>query len=275
MCNEFQSKLPPDYKIDDVRADIKKLSSGGKSKQIPPLNICLQQEVDRLQKVLSTLRKALSNMKLAIAGTIVMSAELATTLDALYMARVPPLWTKVSDLVLPNMGVWFASILLRAEQLTSWLKTGRPLSFWLTGLFNAQGFLTANRQEVCRKHDGWALDDVVNYTEVMKHEKDELKKPPDEGIYIHGLFLDGCRWDKGSFKLVDSEPKKLYAPLPVLLVTGVLASEKSGKGDNYECPVYRNPKRTGLNFIVSVDLRTEDAASHWIRRGVCLLCSKE
>ena len=58
--------------------------------------------------------------------------------------------------------------MLRAEQWTKWLNHGRPVCFWLTGFFNPQGFLTANRQEVCRKHskEGWALDDVVNSTDV-------------------------------------------------------------------------------------------------------------
>ena len=52
---------------DDVREAIKRL--GGAK----PLNICLQQEVDRLQKVLSVVRASLSNLSLAIAGTIALS----------------------------------------------------------------------------------------------------------------------------------------------------------------------------------------------------------
>ncbi len=42
-----------------------------------------------------------------------------------------------------------------------------------------------------------------------------------EGVYIYGLFLDGCAWSGKENRLVDSEPKKLYHPLPVLYVTGV------------------------------------------------------
>merc|ERR1711988_2073839 len=147
--------------------------------------------------------------KLAIAGTIVMSPDLAEALDSLFMARVPPAWTKVSQLVAPTMGVWFVAILKRAEQLTTWLRDGRPMTFWLTGFFNATGFLTANRQEVCRKHarDNWALDDVVNFTKVIGQEREEVRRAPDEGIYIYGLFLDGCRWDKAGNKLADSVPK--------------------------------------------------------------------
>merc|ERR1719482_2686938 len=213
MVNDLQGKLPADYKADDVKTGIKSLGGMGK-----PLNICLKQEIDRLQKVISTVRFMLAQLKIAIAGTIVMSPELAEALDALFMARVPPVWTKVSVLIAPNMGVWWLNILNRAEQFTSWLRNGRPSCFWLTGFFNPTGFLTANRQEVCRKHnkEGWALDDVVNLTKVVNMEKEEVRKGPDEGVYIYGLFLDGCRWDKPGNKLADSVPKVLFAPLPVL-----------------------------------------------------------
>ena len=147
----------------------------------------------------------------------------------------------------------------RAEQLTNWLKLGRPACFWLTGFFNPTGFLTANRQEVCRKHakENWALDDVVNLTKVVNMEKAEVRRPPDEGIYVHGLFLDGCKWDKPGNKLADSVPKVLFAPLPVLWITGTLASaSKVDKNVYYTCPTYKAPRRTGLNYITAVDLRT-------------------
>ena len=68
----LQDKLPPDYRPDDVKTGIKSLGGMGK-----PLNICLKQEIDRLQKVISTVRFMLAQLKLAIAGTIVMSPELA------------------------------------------------------------------------------------------------------------------------------------------------------------------------------------------------------
>jgi len=268
---ELEGKLPPDYKAEETKAGVKALGA------TKPLNICLSQEIDRLQKVISLVRKTLSSLKLAIAGTIVMSADLAAAVDALFLARVPPMWVKVSQLEMPTMGVWFGNIVGRAEQLTGWLKGGRPNAFWLTGFFNPQGFLTANRQEVCRKHnkEGWALDDVVNLTRVVNTEKEEVRKGPDEGVYIYGLFLDGCRWDKPGNKLADSVPKVLFAPLPVLLVTGQLASEKKLDAYSYSAPTYKNKTRRGLNFVFPVDLRSEDPPQKWVLRGVCLLCSKD
>lgn len=88
-----------------------------------------------------------------------------------------------------------------------------------------QGFLTAVKQEVNRRHanDKWALDDVVMTAEVLHPAKevDQIRDAPQEGVYIYGLFLDGCAWSNKDGKLVDSEPKKLYHPLPVIYVTGV------------------------------------------------------
>jgi dynein heavy chain len=272
MVEDLQSKLPPDYRSDDVVQGIKALGGMGK-----PLNICLKQEIDKLQQLLKVVRTMLANLKLAIAGTIVMSPELIDAVDALFMARVPGTWTKVSQLISPNMGVWFANILKRAEQFTAWLKNGRPLCFWLLGFFNPTGFLTANRQDVCRKHakDNWALDDVVDHSEVLKQDRDDVRKGPEEGIYIYGLYLDGAKWEKGKDRLTDSDPKVLFSPLPVLWITGAQAGGKSSKDSHYTCPVYKAPRRTGLNFITSVDLRIDDLPSKWTLRGVCLLTSTD
>ena len=42
--------------------------------------------------------------------------------------------------------------------------------------------------------------------------------------------------------------------------------------NQYDCP-RTVKKRTGLNFISTFPLRTEDPPSKWIMRGVALLCS--
>jgi dynein heavy chain len=153
LANDLLSKLPDDYDKNRVRACIVK--QGGPK----PLNIFLGQEVDRMQFAITAVRSTLQDLKLAIEGTIIMSANLQQALDALYDARVPESWTKVSWLS-STLGIWFSELISRAQQFSSWLYEGRPLVFWLSGFFNPQGFLTAIRQEVTRAHNGWALDNV-------------------------------------------------------------------------------------------------------------------
>jgi len=41
--------------------------------QLHPLNIFLKQEIDRMQRVITIVRVTLSDLKLAIEGTIIMS----------------------------------------------------------------------------------------------------------------------------------------------------------------------------------------------------------
>lgn len=72
--------------------------------------------------------------------------------------------------------------------------------------------------------------------------------------------------------MVDSEPKKLYTALPVIYVSGVLQKDKKAVGV-FAAPTYRMKRRTGLNFICTFDLRTEEPVTKWILRGVCLLCT--
>lgn len=110
----------------------------------------------------------------------------------------------------------------------------------------------------------------------MPQEKDDLRRGPEEGVYIYGLFLDGCKWDKGKDRLVDSDPKVLYAQLPVIHIGAVLGVNKRfSPNEVYSCPLYKTPKRTGLNFVTAIELRTDEPPFKWVLRGVCLLCSKD
>ena len=65
---------------------------------------------------------------------------------------------------------------------------------WLSGLFNPQSFLTAVMQTTARRND-WPLDKTVVVTEVTKKQPDQIDAPSRDGAFIHGLALEGCRWD--------------------------------------------------------------------------------
>lgn len=264
LSEDMLSKLPPDYVPHEVKARLLKMG------HLNSMNIFLRQEIDRMQKVISILRSSLSDLKLAIEGTIIMSENLRDALDNMYDARIPQLWKRVSwDS--STLGFWFTELLERNAQFSTWIFEGRPNVFWMTGFFNPQGFLTAMRQEVTRAHKGWALDTVTIHNEVLRQTKEEITSPPVEGVYIYGLYMDGASWDRRNGKLTESTPKVLFMQIPVLHIFAINSTAPKDP-KLYVCPIYKKPRRTDLTFITVVYLRTVLSPDHWILRGVALLC---
>ncbi|XP_041462810.1 dynein heavy chain 5, axonemal-like [Lytechinus variegatus] len=264
ICDDMLSKLPDDFIPHEVKARLQKMG------HLQPLNIFLRQEIDRMQRVISTVRITLQDLKLAIDGTIIMSENLRDALDNMFDARVPGSWKKISwDSM--TLGFWFTELIDRHAQFHAWCFDGRPNVFWMTGFFNPQGFLTAMRQEITRAHKGWALDSVVLHNDMTRYLKEDISSPPAEGVYIHGLFLDGAGWDRRNCKLIEPPPKVLFTPLPVCHVYAI--NTLGGKDPRlYECPVYKKPRRTDLTYIFPLYLKTVQHPDHWILRGVALLC---
>ncbi|KAJ3258377.1 Dynein heavy chain 5, axonemal [Boothiomyces macroporosus] len=265
MANDLLSKLPESF--DKNRTKIL-LQKQGANK---PLSIFLGQEIDRMQNVISAVKNTLSDLKLAIDGTIIMAASLQNALDSLYDAVVPATWAKISWQS-ATIGLWYSEFLARAAQFHTWLYDGRPLVFWLPGFFNPQGFLTAIRQEITRAHNGWALDGVKLAPEVMKQMKEDITAQPAEGLYINGLFIEGAGWDRKNIRLTESQPKVSFQSMPVIHVSAINSTDE-GDPKMYRCPVYKRPRRTDQNYIFDIELKTVQNPDYWIMRGIALLCS--
>lgn len=213
LNNELIKLLPADFIEMDVVEKIKTLrgpkSLGGTGMEIP-LNVFLSQEIQRLQRVLDIVRNTMQDMVLAIDGQIIMTPNLVDCIGAVADFRVPktfqfdPTGVEISWLTASLAG-WLKGLIDRHYQLNNWLTSPnreRPPSFWLTGFFNPQGFLTSMKQEVTRQHrsEGWSLDEVDYKSDVMKEIiagddgriDGKVIKPVDEGVLIHGLYLEGA-----------------------------------------------------------------------------------
>ncbi|XP_075210479.1 dynein heavy chain 8, axonemal kl-3 [Lycorma delicatula] len=264
QSTEMLSKLPKDYDPFEVKERLKIMGI------LSSMNIFLRQEIDRMQKVISIVRKTLKDLLLAIEGTIIMNDALRDALDNIYDARVPNLW-KRSSWVSTSIGFWYTELLERNQQFATWIFQGRPAQFWMTGFFNPQGFLTAMRQEVARAHKGWPLDSVTLHNDVTKFTREEIRSPPPEGVYVYGLFLEGAGWDKRNNRLVESVPKVLSLQMPVIHLYAINSTAPKDP-KLYHCPVYKKPNRTDLTFITPLWLPCKFTPDHWVLRGVALLC---
>ena len=219
-----------------------------------------------MQLVINLVRRSLRDLQLAIQGSLILNQTLVDTMNAIFDGRVPDDWIAISWSS-ANLSTWFADFLRREMQYRTWLWTAPPAVYWLTGFFNAQGFITAMKQETTRAHNGqWAIDSLEMRCDVLHSESPDGMVAPEDGVLIHGLFLEGCGWASKGGKLVDSEPKVLFVPMPVIHLTAVSGGNPSSR--NYLAPVYRTPGRKDLIF--TVELRTDEPPQRWTLRGVCL-----
>jgi dynein heavy chain len=101
------------------------------------------------------------------------------------------------------LNVLKAAAMLTASSPSKNLKHGNsPGSYWLPAFFYPQGFLTAVLQVHARKYrlplSNLKFRHLVNSHQI-EAEGDSIEKvsiPPEDGVLIHGLYLQGAAWDK-------------------------------------------------------------------------------
>ncbi|CAL8100545.1 unnamed protein product [Calicophoron daubneyi] len=209
VCNEMLSKLPTPIKAGQLSDRLEVMGL------LQPMHIFLRQEIERMNYLLRMLSSNIRSLNMALQGIIAMSQQLRETMDVIYEAKVPPSWIKVSWET-STLGFWFSELLDRFNQVYTWLWESRPLSFWITGFFNPQSFLTALRQEVARQNPNWALESVVLCNRVTRMSLEEIRERPVDGVYVHGLYLQGACWDYRIARIIEPRPKQLFDPLPVI-----------------------------------------------------------
>jgi dynein heavy chain, axonemal len=113
--------------------------------------------------------------------------------------------------------------------------------------------------------------------DVLTKSKEDISIPPQLGVYIYGLFLEGASWSRQHGRLAESKAKVLFDYMPIMHIYAINSNEQSTQSSTqkalyYVCPIYKKPKRTDRTFIATVNLRTNVPPETWILRGTCLLC---
>jgi len=237
----------------------------------------LIQEMDRFNRLLNQMRRTLGDLQRAIRGEVVMSLELDKMYTSLLNNQVPQLWQKVAYPSLKPLASWYVDLLKRVEFFRDWLVNGTPTSFWLSGFFFPQGFLTAVLQTYSRKYR-MPIDTLTfSFTVLPYMERKEIDKGPSDGVYIEGLFLDGCKWDKETKQLEDSNLGQLFSSMPIIHFLPTKNYVPDPK--DYACPVYKTSVRAGVlsttgqstNYVLSVYIPTDRDPSYWVLKGAAML----
>jgi dynein heavy chain len=264
-----QRKYPPDY--------------------YESMNVVLVQELIRFNKLYAKVSSTVKDLRLAVDGLVVFSAELEEVGEALTESKVPAVWKKVSFASLKPLGGYVSDFSRRLRMMDEWIERGPAIAFWISGFFFQAAFLTGIMQNMARV-DKVAIDEVIwNYSvekretlaKVMESTYENGYTRPKIGCYVWGMFMEGARWDDDNGFIEESFPKVLYDPFPVVYMKPVEKSQDATGKDVYPCPIYKTSERRGVlsttghstNFVITlpVPIQPQHSEKFWTRRGVAML----
>jgi len=282
MVREFAKVVPESMNKRDAHPDTyRQTEEGG----MISLGVFHGQETDRFNDLISKVKLSFAMLDKAIQGLVVMSADYEEMFNAFLIQSTPKMWSKVTYPCLKPLNSWMVDFVDRIAFMRRWLVGGAPASFWVPCFYFPQGFMTAAMQVHARKTK-IPIDTLKFWSEptLIEDGTSDDVQPQENGVNIHGMFLQGCGWNFAGQQLKESDKDILFVLIPVLWLNPVLNSEfaeKMKSSTRYECPLYKTSERKGTlsttghstNWITWFQLPTDMSdQAHWIRRGVALLC---
>uniref|UniRef100_A0A8C4V4J9 Dynein axonemal heavy chain 17 n=1 Tax=Falco tinnunculus TaxID=100819 RepID=A0A8C4V4J9_FALTI len=260
LLEEMLEKLTDEFNLVELMAKVEE--------RTPYVAVAFQ-ECERMNILTSEIKRSLKELDLGLKGELTMTSDMENLQNALFLDMVPESWIKRAYPSTASLGTWFADLLTRIKELEAW--TGDfslPATLWLGGFFNPQSILTAIMQSAARKN-GWPLDKMTLQCDVTKKNREDFASPPREGAYVHGLFMEGARWDAQAGIITDARLKELTPAMPVIFIKAIPA-DKQDTRSMYPCPVYKTRQR-GPTYVWTFNLKTRENPSKWVLAGVALL----
>jgi dynein heavy chain len=272
-----ESRLPP--LLTEENAHPSSFALSEETGLMISLGTCLTQEYGRFNLLLLRMAKTIREVQKAIKGIIVMTGDLDAMFNSLLNNQVPEIWTKggTGYPSLKPLSSWFEDMILRVDFFREWIENGIPDAYWISSFYFPQGFLTSVLQGFSRSN--MIPVDQLSYEFSMEDTDDpaDLEGAPSEGIYVHGLFMDGAAWDFEEMVISDQEFGVMYVRAPV--INFIPYQDKQRNLEKFLMPLYKTSVRAGTlsttghstNYVLSIEVETQESPSYWILKGAALL----
>jgi len=169
-------------------------------------------------------------------------------LNSTRQRQVPAAWARAAYPSRKPLAAWLRDLDHRIAFIGGWLTDGLPRSFWLPGLADPQGFITAVLQSHARRARR-PIDALrLRHRVLGGEERRALERQPrrrtgaaeegggvgggdegedgagaadDGGVVVYGLHLEGARWDEAAGVLAESAPGETLCALPPICLLPV------------------------------------------------------
>lgn len=142
----IEGKTPDLFNMEEVK---KKYSPEDYNES---MNTVLVQELIRYNGLLGLMKSRMIDVQKAIRGEVVMSEDLEKVSNSLFNLQVPEEWQyPIGFLSLKPLNSWIEELNKRVDFFNSWINHGQPLSFWFSGFFFPQAFITGTFQNYARQ----------------------------------------------------------------------------------------------------------------------------
>lgn len=269
-----------------------------------PYVVVAMQECGRMNALLDEMRLTLSDLDKGLKGQLNMTDVMEDMIVAMSINEWPGrnpfskcTWEKNAWPSKKGLQSQFLDLLERYDVIKKWSDDMiSPLSLWLPGLFNPTAYLTAIKQVTARATQQ-PLDNMTNethFTTMFSHT--DAKLYPEDGMFIHGLFMEGSRWSSLAESaevepphmvghtetyghIMDSYLKELLPVMPLMYVKAVPVQahwQAEGVGflrndpRIYECPVFITLSR-GATYVFLATLNSIQPTSKWVLTGTALI----
>ncbi|XP_069560973.1 dynein axonemal heavy chain 6 [Brachyistius frenatus] len=294
LAESILAKLPERLDMDEAIETLFVRDTNGR---LSSLTTVLGQEVDRFNNLLRVLRISLVTLQKAIAGLVVMSEEMDRIYTSFLNNQVPTHWENSAYPSLKPLSSWVRDLVLRTSFIQAWITRGPPKSFWISGFFFPQGFLTGVLQNHARFYnlpidelnfrfnmvpmyrDEVAVSEAVcSLANTAKLDMDDELPEPKDGVLVHGIFMDASRWDDVNMVIEDALPRVMNSALPIVHFEP--QQNYVPEPDLYHAPLYKTSARAGTlsttghstNFVVTVMVPSQKPSDYWISKASALLC---